>query len=178
MLTKVKKTIAEHDLIKQGDSILVAFSGGPDSVVLLSVLCKLRRSMKLQVHAVYINHSLRPRAAAKEEAFCRRLCKRLKVELTIKRADIPSVARRTKRGIEETARDVRYCIYNELADSMGCTKIALGHHADDNVETILFRILRGTGRAGLLGIPIKRGRIIRPLLHSTKKEILDHLKEA
>ncbi len=176
MLVTVKKTIAEHDLLDKGDSVLVGLSGGPDSVALLNVLCKLRRSMKLQLHAVYINHRLRPKAATKEEAFCRRLCKKLKVELTIKRADIPSVARRTKRGVEETARDLRYCIYEELADSMNCTKIALGHHADDNAETILFRILRGTGRAGLLGIPIRRGRIIRPLLHSTKKEILDYLK--
>ncbi len=177
MLAEVKKTIAEDDLITQGDSILVGLSGGPDSVALLSVLCKLRRSMKLQLHAVYINHGLRPKAAAKEERFCTNLCKKLSVKLSIKRADIPSVARRTKRGIEETARDVRYCIYHELADSMGCTKIALGHHADDNIETILFRILRGTGRTGLLGIPIQRGRIIRPLLQSTKKEILDYVKK-
>ena len=177
MLTKVKKTIAEHDLIKQGDSILVGLSGGPDSVALLHVLCKLRRSMELQLDAVYINHGIRPKAALREEAFCRRLCKKLKVDLTIVREDVPVIARRHKKGIEETARDVRYCIYDELADSMGCDKIALGHHADDNIETILFRILRGTGRTGLLGIPIRRGRIIRPLLQSTKKEILDYLKK-
>ncbi len=177
MLTEVKKTIAEHDLITQGDSILVGLSGGPDSVALLHVLCKLRRSMKLQVHAVYINHGLRPKAAAKEETFCRRLCKKLKVDLTIVCEDVPAIAQRERKGIEETARDVRYCIYDELADSMGCDKIALGHHADDNIETILFRILRGTGRTGLLGIPIQRGRIIRPLLHSAKKEILDYLKK-
>ncbi len=177
MLTEVKKTIAEHDLITQGDSILIGLSGGPDSVALLHVLCKLRRSMKLQVHAVYINHGLRPKAAAKEETFCGRLCKRLSVDLTVVREDVPVIAQRAKKSIEETARDVRYCIYDELADSMGCTKIALGHHADDNIETILFRILRGTGRTGLLGIPIQRGRIIRPLLHRTKKEILDYLKK-
>ncbi len=177
MLTKVKKTIAEHDLIKQGDSVLVGLSGGPDSVAMLHLLCKLRGSMKLQVQAVYIDHSLRPKAAAEEEAFCRRLCKRLKVDLTIVREDVPAIARRHKKGLEEAARDVRYSIYAQLADDQDCNKIALGHHVDDNVETILFRILRGTGRTGLLGIPIRRGRIIRPLLHGTRKEILDYLKK-
>ena len=177
MLTKVKQTIAEHDLITQGDSILVGLSGGPDSVAMLHLLCKLRRSMKLLVHAVYINHGIRPKAAAEEEAFCRRLCRRLKVDLTIVREDVPTIAQRERTGIEETARNVRYRALESLADELDCEKIALGHHADDNIETILFRILRGTGRTGLLGIPIQRGRIIRPLLHSTRKEILDYLKK-
>jgi len=178
MLAEFKQTIAEHDLISQGDSILVGLSGGPDSVALLHLLTRLRRPMKLVLYAVYINHGLRPKAAAKEEAFCRRLGERLKVPVIVVREDVPAAARREKKSIEQTARDMRYQIYDQLADEHGCDKIALGHHAGDMVETILFRILRGTGRRGLLGIPIRRGRIIRPLLHCTKDEIRAYLKKA
>jgi len=178
MLNEVKQTIAKYHLIDQGDTVLVGLSGGPDSVALLHLLVRLRRTMELSLHAVYINHGLRPKAAAREEAFCRRLCKKLKVSLTVMREDIPSLSRREKKSVEETAREVRYRLYEQLADEHGYNKIALGHHADDNVETILFHIIRGAGRQGLLGIPIRRGRIIRPLLHRTKNEVLAYLKKA
>lgn len=176
MLTRVKQTIAEFQLIEKGDCVLVALSGGPDSVALLHLLSRLKRSMKLTLHAVYINHGIRPKAATKEEEFCRRLCDKLSIELTIVREDIPLLAKRVNKSVEETARDFRYRTFAELADQHNCNRIALGHHADDNVETILFRILRGTGKKGLTGIPIARDRIIRPLLQVTKEEILAWLK--
>lgn len=177
MLTKVKETISEYQLIEPGDRVLVALSGGPDSVALLHLLSRLKRSMRLSLHAVYINHGIRPKAAAKEEKFCQHLCDKLGVELSIVRENVPLLARRVKKSVEETARDLRYRVFAQLADQDNYDRIALGHHADDNVETILFRILRGTGRKGLTGIPIKRGMIIRPVLHVTKDEILAWLKK-
>jgi len=175
-LQRVKQTIAEHRLVDRGQSVLVALSGGPDSVALLHLLNRLRKSMKLTLGAVYINHHMRPRAARKEEKFCQRLCDDLGVPLTVVREDVPSLAKKRAMGLEETAREVRYEVFDRLARAQSYDRVALGHHADDQVETILFRLIRGTGPSGLTGMPIKRGRIIRPLLDLTRVEIMDHLK--
>ncbi len=177
MLEKVKKTIRENNLLSVGDSVLVALSGGPDSVVLVHLLSQLRNRMKLNLSAVYINHQIRPRAAKKEERFCQQLCEKLGLDLTIESKDIPTLAQTKKKSLEETARDFRYTALENLANRRGHNKIALGHHLDDRVETILFRILRGTGRTGLQGIPIKRGKVVRPLYHITKQEIYSYLKK-
>jgi tRNA(Ile)-lysidine synthase len=176
MLEKVKRTIVENNLLAVGDSVLVALSGGPDSVALLHILTRLRQELKLNLAAVYVNHRIRPRAALKEEQFCWRLCDDLQVVLSIRREDVPALAQKQKKSLEETARDFRYAVFEELARQGNHDKIALGHHRDDRVETILFRILRGTGPAGLRGIPVRRGKIIRPLYEVTKEEILSYLR--
>lgn len=156
--------------------MLVALSGGPDSVVLLHFLWSLRREMKLSLGALYINHRIRPAAAIKEEKFCQKLCDKLGVRLHIVREDIPFLATVMKKGLEEAGREYRYRTFESMAQHHGYSKIALGHHKDDQVETVLFRIVRGTGPSGLLGIPAQRGKIIRPLLGVTKAEILVYLK--
>jgi tRNA(Ile)-lysidine synthase len=176
MLEKVKKTVSDNHLMEPHDRVLVALSGGPDSVALLHVLSRLRSPMKLELLALYVNHRIRPRAAKREEVFCAALCKRLKVRFETVSEDIPSLARRQKRGVEETARDFRYEIFDKIAARDHFDKIATGHHLDDRVETILFRILRGTGRSGLAGMPVRRGRIIRPLFEVRRAEIMSYLK--
>lgn len=176
LLSRVHTTIHERDLLIPGDSVLVALSGGPDSVALLHLVWRLRRKMNLSLHAVYINHQIRKQAALEEEKFCEALCDRLKVPLTIAREDIPARAKREKKGLEETARDFRYTTFTRLARELSCTRVALGHHVDDRVETIILRLMRGTGRTGLLGIPVKRGRYVRPLYDLSKSEILAYLK--
>jgi len=176
VLQKVKRTISENELLTRGDSVLVALSGGPDSVALMHLLSRLRRSLKLKLGAVYVNHQMRPRAARKEEKFCQCLCDDLGVPLTVVREDVPALAKKRAMGLEETAREVRYEIFDRLARGQSHDRVALGHHADDQVETILFRLIRGTGPSGLTGMPIKRGRIIRPLLHLTRVEIMHYLK--
>lgn len=176
-LRTVRATIDAHKMISKGESILVALSGGSDSVALLHVLWKMRRELKLQLGAVYINHQIRKAAAKKEELFCRKLCDNLKVRLHIVREDIPFLATVEKKGIEETGRNFRYRTFESLAVHHGYAKIALGHHRNDQVETILFRIIRGTGPSGLLGIPATRGKIIRPLVGVTKEDILSYLKK-
>lgn len=176
MFEKVKNAISENQLLSVGDSVLIGLSGGPDSVALVHLLSRLRKEMRLSLSAVYVNHQIRPRAAKKEERFCRELCDKLGVGLAIEREDIPALAQTKKKSLEEVARDFRYALLESLANRHGHDKIALGHHLDDRVETILFRILRGTGRTGLQGIPIKRGRIVRPLYDITKQEIYFYLK--
>jgi tRNA(Ile)-lysidine synthase len=177
-LEKVKRTIAEHELLDRGDSVLVALSGGPDSVALLRVLSRLRKSMKLRLSAVYVNHQIRKRASKKEEQFCQHLCDDLNVPLTIVRGDVPAAAKHDKLGLEEAAREFRYATFEHLAEEDDYDRVAVGHHADDQVETILFRLFRGTGPTGLTGMPARRGRIIRPLLDLTRTEILEYLKQA
>ncbi len=176
ILKKVSQTIADNDLISDGDSVLIALSGGPDSVALLRLLVALRRRMNLRLAAVYVNHQIRPRAAKREEQFCQQLCDLYNIDLTLVSEDIPVLAASEKRGIEETARDFRYGILERIADLDGHERIAVGHHADDRVETVLFRLFRGSGRSGLTGIPVSRGRIIRPLLYLTRSEIISYLK--
>ena len=176
-LQKVKQTIETHQLLEKGQSVLVALSGGPDSVALLHILSRLRKSYRLKLGAVYVNHQMRPRAARKEEAFCQQLCDRLGVPLTIVREDVPTLARKRGLGFEETARDVRYAIFDNLVKAATYDRVALGHQADDQVETILFRLIRGTGPTGLIGIPIKRGKYVRPLLELARSEVLSYLKK-
>jgi len=177
ILRKAKRTISDYHLLSGGESVLVGLSGGPDSVVLLHILARLRRSLNLRLSAVYINHGIRKRAASREERFCRDLCKQLGVPFETVAEDIPALAKREKKGLEEAARDFRYTLFDRLTREQKLDRIALGHHADDQVETVLFRLARGTGRTGLLGIPHRRGRVIRPLLDVRKDEILKYLED-
>ncbi len=177
MLQRVKQTIAARGLLTTGESVLVGLSGGPDSVALLHLLRRLRGSMKLKLFAVYVNHGIRKQAARREEKFCRNLCEQLGVPCEIFSEDIPAKAKRERKGLEEAARDYRYALFERLLQERQFDRIALGHHADDQVETVLFRLTRGTGRSGLLGIPHQRGQVVRPLLDVRKSEILEYLKD-
>ncbi|MFH2049237.1 MAG: tRNA lysidine(34) synthetase TilS [bacterium] len=157
--------------------MLVALSGGPDSVALLMILYKLKDELKISPEALHVNHMIRFDDSDKDEKFCRDLCEKLNIPITIICEDIPARAENEKKGLEESARNFRYKVLNDVAEEKGFNKIAVGHHADDQVETILFRIFRGTGRTGFFGIPIKRDKIIRPLLHVAKKDIIKFLNE-
>lgn len=169
-------TIARNRLIEEADRILVGFSGGPDSVALLHILHGLRRRLQFSMGALYINHQLRPRAARKEARFCGNLCDRLKIPYYYEEVNIKLLAEEEKAGIEETARNHRYLIFGRVAAKYGYNKIAVGHHRDDRVETVLFNLIRGSGRAGLSGMPARRGKIIRPLFDLSREQIIDYLK--
>lgn len=171
---KVYKTITEKGLLNKGDKVLVALSGGADSVSLLIVL----KSLELyDISAVHVNHKIRGSEADRDEAFCKELCEKLNVELFVKRADVISLAKEKKLSLETCARDVRYGFFEELCQKYGFDKIATAHTAEDNAETLIMNIGRGAGLHGICGVPLKRGNIIRPLLYVTKEQILEYLKE-
>lgn len=172
---KAAKVIALYSLIEKGDAVLVGLSGGPDSVALLHILYRLQHQFGFNLGAVYINHRLRPRIAKKEANFCADLCSRLSLPFLYDEVDIPHLAKMERRGIEETARKYRYQALVDLAQQDGYQKIAVGHHQDDRAETILFNLFRGTGRQGVISLPISRGNIIRPLYDVTRKEIMAYL---
>ncbi len=158
-----------------GCRILVGLSGGADSVTLAKVLCTLSEKYGFSVCACHVNHMIRGAEADRDEMFVRELCKKLGIELLCKSFDVPKIATKTKKSLEEAARDVRYSYFDEICKSEKADYIATAHTASDNAETVLFNLTRGCGLSGLCGIPIKRGIIIRPLLNVTREEIEDYL---
>jgi len=178
---KVKKIIEKYSMFSPGDKILVGVSGGPDSVCLLHILDRCRKKMALSLHIVHINHGIRKRESKREEKFVKHLAERMGLPITVKSLDVPSYARRKRLTVEEAARDMRYRVFESLATKLNAKKIALGHTASDQVETVLMHLLRGSGPQGLSGIPPVRKlgatSIIRPLIEVSREEILSYLKE-
>lgn len=168
MLDTVKRTISDYMMLETGENMLVALSGGADSTALLLSL----RELGYPVRAFHLNHCLRGAESDRDEAFCRRLCEKIGVELTVERVDIATAAGDS--AVEETARRIRYARLEHAAHG---AKIAVAHNADDNLETMLFHLVRGTGAKGLTGIPPVRGRIIRPLIEVERREIEAFLRE-
>ena len=177
---RVLDWIRRQGLVEAGDTVLVALSGGADSVCLLRILLDLRAGahcapLRVRVTAAHYNHRLRGEASEGDEAFVRELCQKLDVPLVVGTGDVSGEAKGQGRGIEETAREMRYAFLESAAKELGATKIATGHHADDNVETVLLHLIRGTGLRGLAGIPPRRGDIIRPILPLGRQEIEAYL---
>ena len=177
MLQQVKKTILEHSLLQPGDKVLVALSGGADSVCLLDCMLCLTEELNIKVFAAHVNHCLRGEASDGDEAFVRDLCQLRNVPLFTCRKDIHALAAEKKIGTEAAGRLVRYEFFESVLQAKGLQKIATAHHANDTVETVLMRLIRGTGPLGLGGIPYQNETVIRPLLDVTRTEIEAYLKE-
>jgi len=177
MQAKLIRTVKRHSLLQKGDKVLVACSGGPDSVALLHLLYQLRDKYKLQLYLAHVNHGLRGKDSDRDEKFVRRLAGELGIPLFVKRADVKKFAKQKGLSLEEAARLVRYEFFESLAKKDRLNKIATGHTLDDQAETVLMRLLRGAGLTGLSGIPIQRGKIIRPMLEISRAEIMDYLKQ-
>lgn len=160
----------------RGCHILVALSGGADSIALLMLLVNARERFQLRVTAAHFNHMIRGGEADRDEEFCRQTCARLGVNLIRGRADIPAIARENGIGIETCAREERYHFLRAAKEKCGAGLIALAHHADDQVETILMHLLRGTGPSGICGMPCLGGDLFRPLLDCSKAEIIKWLQ--
>lgn len=174
---KIKETIEKHSMLSGGENVLVALSGGPDSVFLLHVLNNLKEELKLDLHTLYINHGLRPEETPLEIEFCKKLCETLKVPFITKSVDVKSFAKEKSMNNQEAARELRYKVFEETAFETKADKIALGHNADDQAETLLMRLLRGSGPIGLSGIPPVRGMCIRPLIEIERQEINRYIQE-
>lgn len=160
----------------RGRHVLVALSGGADSVALLKVLCRARDAGILDVSAAHFEHGIRGAESIADAEFCRKLCADMDVMLIPGKADVPEIARRTGEGLETCARNLRHRFLNQTADMLGCELIALAHHMDDQAETVLMHILRGSGPDGASGMKKLSGRLYRPLLGVRKSEIVEYLK--
>jgi tRNA(Ile)-lysidine synthase len=177
MLNQIRKTIASHSMLQRGDHLVVAVSGGPDSVALLRLLALLTEEFRLRLTTAHLNHGLRGEEADEDEAFVRRLCDGMGISCICKKMDIRTLAEGKRRSLEEIGREERYRFLHETAEKCGAVKIALGHHRDDQAETVLLHLLRGSGPEGLRGIlPVRDGRIIRPLLDVGRSDILAFLR--
>lgn len=177
LFDEVRSTISKHAMLAGGETVLVGLSGGPDSVCLLMALYKLREELNIKFHAIYIDHGLRPDETPGEIEFCKEMCQGLPVPFMTRSIDVKTYANENGINKQEAARELRYKVFEEVSAEINTDRIALGHTADDQVETFLMRFLRGSGPAGLAGIPPVRGRIIRPLIDTERKEVERFLDE-
>lgn len=173
----VLKTVSERELIQNGDSVLVALSGGADSVCMLSVLCSLKDKLGIKVGAAHLNHMIRGKEADSDEAYAAELCTRLGVPFYAERVNVPESSE--KQGISEelAGRYARYEFFDRICRKHGFNKIATAHNRNDRAETVLMRVMRGTGIDGLCGIKYKRDNIIRPVLDVLRIYIEEYCRE-
>lgn len=171
MENKAAETIRRYRMTESGDLIFAAVSGGADSMALLHFLHTRREELNISIAACHINHHLRGPESDRDEEFVRRFCEARRIPLTVCHLDIPR-ARQKHESTEECARRERYRCFGGLPG-----KTATAHTASDNAETVLLNLLRGTGTKGLCGIPPVRGKIIRPLLRCTRREIEKYCRE-
>jgi len=172
---KILNFIDEESLLSKGDKMLVALSGGADSVFLLSFLLKYKKRFDLKLSAFHLNHNLRGKEAIGDEKFCLSFTKQNKVEYFSASKYVKAFAKKNKISVEEAGRNLRYSELERVARKNGFNKIATAHNANDNTETVLLNLIKGTGLKGISGIPVKRDKIIRPILTVSKDEILSYL---
>lgn len=176
MKNKVLQTINKYNLIKQNDKIVIGVSGGPDSICLLHILNELKQTLKIEIVVAHINHMIR-KEAEEETQYVQEFCNKLKIECYIKRINVIEKSNQEKIGTEEAGRKVRYDFFEEVLQKVGANKIATAHNANDNAETVLMNIFRGSGTSGLKGIePIRDGRYIRPIIECERNEIEEYCK--
>ena len=158
--------------MRRAGCVIAAYSGGADSTCLLHHLAHWCEENNVRLLAAHVNHGIRGEDADRDEQFCRETCGKLQIPLVVRRENVPALARQTGRGLEETAREVRYAFFEELSGLYGGAVIATAHNADDHLETVLFHLLRGSGLRGLCGIdPMRDGRFLRPLIADSGADI-------
>lgn len=177
MNNKAKETVKKFNMLKEGDTVLVALSGGADSVALLRFLKETEKEYGLRVYACHLNHMIRGAEAERDEKFCEELCEKLGVQLFIKRADIPKISEETKQSLELCGREERYRFFAETIEKLGGGKIALAHNLNDLAETMFFNITRGTSIIGVASIPPVRDNVVRPLLYCPRLDIENYLEK-
>ena len=171
---KVLNTIKINSQIKSGDSIVLGVSGGPDSICMLNILYKLSKILNFNIVVAHINHMIRQEAICDEE-YVENFCNKLNIPIYIKREDVIKIAKEGKIGTEEAGRNIRYNFFEEILRKTNSNKIATAHNLNDNAETMLMNIFRGTGLTGLKGIEKNReDKYIRPLIDCMRNEIEEY----
>ncbi len=185
LLSQVRQIISKYEIFNPGDRVVVGVSGGPDSLCLLHLLNRLREELGIALHVAHLHHALRGEEADEDARFVERLATSWGLPSTVEKRDVPAYAEREKLAIEQAARQVRYTFLAEVAKGVGASSVAVGHNADDQVETIIMHWLRGAGTAGLRGMrPLQQWplpgidlRLVRPLLEVPREEIEVYCRE-
>jgi tRNA(Ile)-lysidine synthase len=175
LLQQVQGTIQDYQMLGRGHTVLVAVSGGPDSIVLLHALWSLCEGLDLKLFVAHLNHQMRP-SAAQDALFVEMMARDLGVPCVCEAINVPTYRRQHKLSPEDAARRVRYGFLRATATRLGAHRIAVGHTADDQAETVLIHLLRGSGLRGLCGIPPVRAPIVRPLIRVPRRDILQYLR--
>jgi tRNA(Ile)-lysidine synthase len=177
LLRTVRATIEKYGMFKRGDRVVVAVSGGPDSVALLRVLDSLKGIYEIHLHAAHLEHGIRADESLEDMKFVQAMCEEMAVPLSTGRASVRNAAETGGLSLEAAARKARYAFLHEVSEQIGGTKIATGHNANDQAETLLLNILRGAGLMGLRGVrPALAGTVVRPLIESKRAEIVEYLE--
>lgn len=177
LVKDIEKTINRFEMLQNGDRVIISVSGGPDSTFLTYLLDYLKPKFNLTLLAFHLDHMTRNGQSTRDAAFVEGLCQSLGIELAAERVDVKKWCRQNKFTFQEGARNLRVKMLMEISEKYNATKIATGHDADDNVETFLIHLIRGTGIKGLCGIPPKAGKFIRPLICAFRKDIITFLEE-
>lgn len=177
MISKVLEAIEKYSLINNGDGIVIGVSGGADSLCLLHILTSLKEKMGLRLYAAHVNHMLRGDESLGDESFVKYICGELNIVLESVHIDIKKLAKERGLSLEEAGRIERYRFFDSVADRYKAERIAVAHNKNDQAETVLMNIIRGSGLDGLKGMEYKRGRIIRPLLEIERAEIENYCRE-
>lgn len=174
---KVMKTINKYNMIKNGDKVVIGVSGGPDSMSLLNILNNLKEKLNIKIYVAHINHMIREEANEETE-YVRKFCNKLGIDFFAKKIKVEEEAKKLKIGTEEAGRIIRYAFFEEIANMVGANKIATAHNSNDNAETVLMNIIRGTSVSGLKGIEkVRDGKFIRPIIECNRDEIEEYCKE-
>ena len=171
LVSNTKNTILTHGLIPEGDGVLVGVSGGADSVALLWVLKSLSADLGFSLYAAHLNHGIRGAEAEEDQQYVRTLCRELDVPLYEETLDIPGVSAEEGKTLEQAAREQRYEFFQRACTRFGANTVAVAHHMDDQAESIMLHLIRGSGLKGLTGMKYRRGNIIRPFLDCRRSEI-------
>lgn len=176
-MKRIEKFIQKYHMLTCGDRVIAGVSGGADSVCLFLMLLELREKIGFDLIAVHVHHGLRGEAADQDQQFVEALCEQHRIPLEIFRVNLESIAKKRKQSLEEAGRMVRREAFDSVCQKYGGNKIALAHHQNDNAETLLWNLSRGTGLDGLGGIRPVNGKFIRPLLCMNRKEIEEYLSK-
>lgn len=178
MEEKVLENILKYNLIKDGDKVVVGVSGGPDSITLLNVLLNIKKTNKINFEVIvcHINHMIR-KEAIDDENYVKEYCDKNGISCFVKKIEVEKMAKENKISTEEAGRNARYEFFKEILEKEKANLIATAHTANDNAETVIMNIIRGSSTYGIGGIDIKRDNLIRPLINCSREEIEDYCKK-